>query len=358
MKRPTLYCAITGHGFGHAVRTACIARRVQELCPDALIIMATRSPRWLLECYLEKPFIHRPVAFDVGVVQADSLQMDEKATLQALQDIYKRENTLVATESNYLRNNRVDLVLADIPALAVAIAHRANIPCWMSSNFGWNFIYQDFGDQFGAVIEKIERDYRQCDLLFRLPLSEPMEIFPYQIQAGLLGGDPQYGEQSLRNTFAIKTAKEKTILLTFGGLGLEAIPYQVLGQFPDHQFITFDVQAPKLDNLTIINDKTYRPVDLIPLCGRIFSKPGFGTFAEALKWEVPIISLTRDGFAEAQVLLAGLRDYGEHQIVPHQQFFAGNWDFLLENPQKPRLDQKLDKHGDRQIAEKIVAQIG
>ncbi len=357
MKRPTLYCAITGHGFGHAVRTACIAQQVQELCPEVLVIMATRSPRWLLECYLEKPFIHRPVAFDVGVIQADSLQMDEGATLGALQKIYAQENKLVATESNYLRNNRVDLVLADIPALAVAIAHRADIPCWMSSNFGWNFIYRDWGEEFGEVIEKIERDYRQCDLLFQLPLSEPMEVFPHKISAGLLGGNPRYSEQELRETFGIKTAKEKTILLTFGGLGLQAIPYEVLSKFREHHFISFDSQAPKLDNLTIITDQTYRPVDLMPICGRVFSKPGFSTFAEALKMEVPIISLTRDGFAEAEILLEGLQNYGEHQIVPHQQFFEGNWDFLWESPHKPRLTQKLDKHGDRQIAEKIVAQI-
>lgn len=357
MKRPTLYCAITGHGFGHAVRTACIASQVQKICPEVLVIMATRSPRWLLECYLEKPFIHRPVAFDVGVIQADSLRMDEGATLEALTKIYGQENKLVAMESNYLRNNRVDLVLADIPALAVAIAHRADIPCWMSSNFGWNFIYGNWGDKFGQIVEKIERDYGQCDLLFHLPLSEPMEIFPCKISAGLLGGDPKYSEQTLREVFGIKTAKEKTILLTFGGLGLQSIPYQVLSQFPDYQFITFDVQAPKLDNLTIITDKIYRPVDLMPVCGRVFSKPGFGTFAEALKLEVPIISLTRNGFAEAEVLLEGLQNYGEHQIVPHQQFFDGNWDFLLASPHKSRLGQKLDKHGDRLIAEKIVAHI-
>ncbi|AIE73977.1 MULTISPECIES: hypothetical protein [unclassified Synechocystis] len=357
MKRPTLYCAITGHGFGHAVRTACIVRWVQKLCPHVLVIMATRSPRWLLEGYLDKPFIHRPVAFDIGVVQADSLRMDEDATLAKLTDIYKRENSLVATEANYLRNNRVDLVLADIPALAVAISHQADIPCWMSSNFGWNFIYRQWGDKFAEVVEKIERDYRQCDLLFHLPLSEPMEVFPCKSVMGLLGGNPRYSEQTLREKFAIQTGKEKTILLTFGGLGLEAIPYQGLSQFPDHQFITFDAQAPKLDNLTVIQEKTYRPVDFMPLCGRVFSKPGFSTFAEALKWEVPVISLTREGFAEAQVLLDGLRNYGHHQIVPHQQFFAGHWDFLLQSPQKPRLAEKLPKDGDRQIAEKIVAQI-
>ncbi|MFN9175448.1 MAG: glycosyl transferase [Synechocystis sp.] len=357
MKRPTLYCAMTGHGFGHAVRTACIAHRVQQLCPDVLIIMATRSPRWLLESYLEKPFIHRPVAFDVGVIQADSLQMDYGATLAKLTQIYQQKKRLMATESNYLRNNRVDLVLADVPALAVAIAHQAGIPGWCVSNFGWNFIYRDWGEPFAEIVEKIEQDYAQADLLLRLPLAEPMRIFPNQIDVGLTGGDPRFSEQDLRQKLRIQTPKERTVLLTFGGLGLQAIPYDGLKTFPDWQFLTFDRQSPNLANLIQVSDQIYRPVDVMPICGRVMSKPGISTFSEALRLEVPVISLTRDGFAEAYILLEGLQNYGEHQIVNHQDFFAGNWNFLHHQPNPPRLTQKLDKNGDRQIAERILAQI-
>ncbi len=357
MKRPTLYCAITGHGFGHAVRTACIAHRVQQLCPDVLIIMATRSPRWLLESYLQQPFIHRAVAFDVGVIQADSLQMDRGATLTALTEIYQQKNRLIATESNYLRNNQVDLVLADIPALATAIAHQAGIPCWMSSNFGWDFIYRDWGEAFADITQAIEADYAQCDLLFRLPLAEPMAAFPHQVDMGLTGGDPHYSVAALKETFAITAPKDQTILLTFGGLGLQTTPYQGLAAFPDWQFITFDPQAPDLPNLRIVKDRRCRPVDLMPLCGRVMSKPGFSTFSEALRQDVPLISLTRDGFAEAEILLDGLRDYGEHQIIAYQDFFAGNWDFLRQPPIPPRLMEKLDKQGDCHIAERIVNEI-
>lgn len=358
MKRPTLYCAITGHGFGHAVRTACIAHRVQQLCPDALIIMATRSPRWLLEGYLEKPFIHRAVAFDVGVIQADSLRMDQSATLDRLTEIYAHKTRLIATEAHYLRNNRVDLVLADIPALAVAIAHGANIPCWCVSNFGWNFIYREWGAPFAEMVAAIERDYAEADGLFRLPLAEPMDIFANQRDVGLTGGDPRFSEQDLRERLGIHAPKERTILLTFGGLGLQAIPYEGLQAFSDWQFLTFDRQAPKLPNVIQAPDQLYRPVDLMPICGRILSKPGFSTFSEALRLEVPIISLTRDGFAEAPVLLAGLQDYGHHQIVPHPDFFAGNWDFLRHPPTPPRLTEKLDKNGDRQIAETLLSFMG
>jgi hypothetical protein len=78
------------------------------------------------------------------------------------------------------------------------------------------------------------------------------------------------------------------VLLTFGGLGLQQIPYENLTHFPDWQFITFDSSAPDLPNLVKITDHKYRPVDFMPICGRVVSKPGFSTFAEAVKLGVPI----------------------------------------------------------------------
>jgi len=42
----------------------------------------------------------------------------------------------------------VGLILADIPPLAAVIAKSAGIPCWMSSNFGWDFIYRAWGGEF------------------------------------------------------------------------------------------------------------------------------------------------------------------------------------------------------------------
>ncbi len=354
MSRPTLYCAVTGHGFGHAVRMACIADKIQQACPEVLLILATQSPRWLLESYIEGDFIHRPVALDVGVIQSDSLCMDLEATHRALSDIYAQKSRLIAAESNYLQNNRVDLVLADIPALAVPIAEKAQVPCWMVSNFGWNFIYRDWGESFQAIAEEIERDYQRCDQLFRLPLCEPMSIFPRIIDVGLTGGTPRHSEANLRSSFALTAPPEKTALLSFGGLGLAAIPYATLEQFPDWQFIGFDRQATPQENLTIITDHNYRPVDLMPLCGRVISKPGYSTFAEALRLGIPLVSLTREGFAEASVLLEGLQNYGHHQIVETQDFFAGNWSFLAQSPRAPRLDHPLDPHGAEAIAARVL----
>ena len=59
----------------------------------------------------------------------------------------------------------------------------------------------------------------------------------------------------------------------------------------------------------------------MPVCGRLISKPGYSTFSEALRLEIPVVSIRREGFAEAQVLLEGIQNYASHQIVTAERVF-------------------------------------
>jgi len=349
-----VYIAITSHGFGHAVRACSVAGAVQQLNPDILLILATTAPRWLLESYIAGDFIHRPRAFDVGVIQTDSLTMDKAATFEKLQHIRARQNAIIASEANFLRTNRVGLVLADIPPLAAPIASAAGVPCWMMSNFGWDFIYRDWGEAFAEIADWMGDCYGKCDRLFRLPLHEPMSAFPTVTDVGLTGGTPRFSEIELRQTFQLRSLPQKTALLTFGGLGLQQIPYRNVANFPDWQFVTFDRQAPDLDNLVKVSDLQYRPVDFMPLCGRVVSKPGYSTFAEALKLKVPVVSIQREGFAEAPILIEGLQNYGEHQILAAEELFEGNWEFLNQPLHPPRNSTALPIDGTEAIAREIV----
>ncbi|WP_341528056.1 glycosyl transferase [Nostoc sp. UHCC 0302] len=354
MERPILYIAITNHGFGHATRTASIAATIQKLCPEVLLILVTTAPRWLLECYIEGDFIHRPRAFDLGVVQTDSLTMDKVATLEKLLDIKKNQNSLIASEVNFIRQNRVNLILADIPFLASGFAKATNIPCWMMSNFGWDLIYRDWGNEFTGVADWISDWYSKCDRLFRFPFHEPMQAFANITDVGLTGGSPRYSVEDLRSVWGITTPVEKTILLTFGGLGLQQIPYDNLRRFPGWQFIVFDQSVPNLPNLVKITSREYRPVDFMPICGRVISKPGYSTFSEATLLGVPLITIPREDFAEATFLLEGLTNYNQHQILTPSEFFQGTWDFLHELPQPPKQPQAISKDGNEAIAQSVI----
>lgn len=366
MSRPAVYIAITNHGFGHAVRAASVAAEIQKLNPEILLILVTTAPRWLLESYILGEFILRPRAFDVGVIQSDSLKMNREATLEKLKEIRQRQNGIIAGEVSFIQLNRVGLMLADIPPLAAPIAKTAGIPCWAIGNFGWDFIYRPWGGEFAEMADWIGACFSQCDRLFRLPFNEPMSAFPVQTDTGLTGGTPRYDLETLREIWRITAPREKTVMLTFGGLGLDQIPYQNVTRFPDWQFITFDGNAPNLPNVIKVRDrfihspfppaefKPIRPVDFMPLCRCVVSKPGFSTFSEACRLQVPIVSLTREGFAESPILLEGIQNSAYHRIITEREFFQGNWDFLAEPLRPPRHSDPIAKDGTEAIARAVV----
>lgn len=355
MPQPILYLAITNHGFGHATRAASVAAEIQRLNPEIVIILVTTAPRSVLEAYIPGDFIHRPRAFDVGVIQSDSITMDRTATLEKLREIQKKQRSIIASEVTFIKQNRVGLVLADIPPLAAPIAKAAGIPCWMMSNFGWDFIYRDWGGEFIEIADWIGECFSQCDRLFRMPFHESMSAFSNITDVGLTGVSPRFSVEEIREKFELtKTPKEKIVLMTFGGLGLDRIPYENVEKFPDWKFICFDLTAPDFPNLLKIDDHFYRPIDFMPVCDRLVSKPGYSTFSEACRLDVPIVSLEREGFAESPILLEGLRDYGKHQIIQPQDLFASDWEFLRQPMELPRKSDKLAKDGTTTIARSVV----
>ncbi len=362
-KTTRIYVAITNHGFGHVTRTAAVLAELQRRCPELTLIVVTTAPRWLLESYLTESFVYRPQRLDIGVIQQDSLTLDQAATLKALQALEATAPQLIETEAQFIRDQEIALVLGDIPPLAGPIAAAAGVPCWLISNFSWDEIYGEWGAAFQASVDWIRDCFTQCDRLFQLPFHTPMPAFrtvqPVTVQSvGLTGGTPRYPVPEIRDRLGLTTPSAKTVLLTFGGLGLNAIPYENLAHFPDWQFITFDANAPThWPNLRIIDGKQYRPVDIMPACGRLIGKPGYGTFAEATRVGLPIICLPRADFCEAAALIAGMQQHCHHLLLEPGEFNA-SWDFLRRPLIPPQSNQTLATDGNEAIATAVLTFFG
>jgi hypothetical protein len=355
MGRLALYVAITNHGFGHVTRTASVLAELQRRCPEISLTVVTTAPRWLLKEYLSGEFIYRPQRLDIGVVQSDSLTFDKDETFKELTALRAIAPKLIETESRFIREQGIPLIFADIPPLATQIAKAAEVPCWMMSNFGWDLIYSQWGEEFNEMVDWVQDCFKDCDRLFRLPFHAPMPDFPVVEDMSLTGGKPKHAEDEIREKLNLSAPKEQIALLTFGGLGLNTVPYDNLKYFPDWEFITFDARAPEhWQNLIKVNGQTYRPVDLMPACGRLLSKPGYGTFAEACCVGIPVISIPRDDFAEAQYLLAGLQQYSTHRILEPEEFATSNWEFLRRPMHPPKSSHRLATNGNEAIAQAVL----
>ena len=351
--RPTVYAAISSHGFGHATRTAAVLEHLGQHLPEVRLILATTSPDWLLRSYLNHPFEPRPVSLDVGVVQPDCLGVDREATRRAVLDLQEQSTHLITQEAAFCRREGVQLVYGDMSPLAPAIARTAGVPCLMAGNFGWDFIYADWGPDFTPLIDWIRESYGQCDRLLRLPFCEPMGAFPVQADAGLTGGSPRHALEPLRSQLRLEAPPERTVLITFGGLGLQQLPYARCSEHPDWTFLSFDAQAPELPNLRRVGRDRLRPVDVMPLCSRVICKPGYGTFSEAGRLGVPLVALTREEFAEAPLLMEALPRLVPHRIVDSSDFLSRPWDWL-EQPLQPQTGTAIAPDGNDTVAEAIA----
>jgi hypothetical protein len=168
---PAVIYYISGHGFGHAVRSGTLMRALQRACPDIVLHVRTTAPSWLFSG-LPSAIHYSEQRLDVGVVQRDSLQTDLPATLQACANLHRKIPRLIEHELSFIDQARARLILGDIPPLAFAIAARAALPSVALSNFSWNWIYRSYLEEFPSflpLIEQMESFYRHASLCLSLP---------------------------------------------------------------------------------------------------------------------------------------------------------------------------------------------
>ena len=329
-----IYAILSNHGFGHLSRSASILSEFQTMRPELALAVASMHPPGIVHGLFQPGIELRRVALDTGVASSDILSFDPAATLQRIQALHAEADELVRTEAAFVRERGLRLIVSDIAPLATRVAREAGVPCWMWGNFGWDEIYRDWG---GALVHEADRAaelYSACDRLFRLPMHLPMAAFGHTIDVGVTGRPTSRAAAEVRAHLPLD--QRPIVLLAFGGLGQANLPFENAGRLEEFQFVSFSADAPALPNLHRAAHTPLQPRDLLPLCDRVLSKPGYGMFCEVLQQPAPFFCLEREGWAETPILLEALRDYYRHRSVTSDEFFGPDWNFLRDTPRPPR----------------------
>jgi hypothetical protein len=304
-----------------------VVQQLLALEPKAEIILNTPVPEWLIAVHSEKAISIRRQSLDVGLVQSDSFTTDLEKTLERIHDLQASTPRLIAEEAQWLAAENVDLILADIPPLAGALQAASGLPVWGMSNFGWDFIYAEMGEAFAELVPWSRHFYSQYSGLFRLPFAEAMASFGSAIATSLVVNQPRFDRRQIRERLNI-APDQKMALMTFGGLGLGGFPTERVSEQPEWLFVTTDSSAPDLVNLLKVPSGQWRMIELLSAADLALIKPGYSTVAECCTLGIPTVCLTRPGFAEAELLIAGIRQSLPHQILNGAEFFAEPWGFL------------------------------
>lgn len=353
---PAICFYISGHGFGHASRQIEIISALgARLGHDGPILLRSTATSRLFERTIRVPFTLLPGECDTGVVQADSLRLDEAETVRRASDFYRTLDARAAAESAMLRQHDVRLVISDAPPLACAAAASAGVPSIVISNFTWDWIYEGYGARFAAeaphVLPSIRAAYRQADAGWRLPMHggfagvRHVEDVPFVARRATRTRDEVLTALRIRGDKPI-------VLSSFGGFGVSDFDIGDVDCLNDYTVVITrwqEAEAPPagvrcVDEWTMY-EMGFRYEDLVAAADVVVTKPGYGIISECIANDTAMVYTSRGHFVEYDVLVREMPRYVRCAYLEQAALLAGRWRAALEHvlaspppPETPRTD--------------------
>jgi L-arabinokinase len=348
-----LVAYVTGHGYGHATRTAEVLRQVRRLSPETALSVVTTAPERLFRRAIDGELDVRPVACDVGLVQKNALAIDEPGTVERWKAFAADWPARVAEEAAWLRRAGARIVLGDVPPLAFAAAHEAGIPAFALANFSWDRVYAHLAARNPPLREAAEQAaeaYGRARLLLELPFTGEMPAFPRRERIPLVARRPRVERSVARRGLGLR--ERPAVLVSFGGHGLPSMSARSLGALADFDLLVSEpmtdppahvraLRADRLDDLGLGYEDVVGAVDVV------VTKPGYGIVSEAIAARTRLVYTERGDFPEYPVLVREMGRYLPAVHLSNDDLLAGRWRPALEDvlarpfPREPDLSGAL-----------------
>jgi hypothetical protein len=355
---------VSGHGFGHATRTAEVLREVAARAPGLPVTVSTSAPALLFEGVRPTPAV-RAVECDVGLAQKDALTIDEAGTVAAWRVFRAGWDRLVADEAAWLRASGARLVLGDIPPLAFAAAAAAGLPSVAMGNFSWDWIYAHLARREPALAEAAaacREAYARATVLLRLPFAGDLSAFTRIEDSPLVARRPTVPKAEARRRVGLDA--RPAVLLSFGGVGMPGLQPAAFGGLDDYQFLLTgragDGPAPanlrRVDGSVLAGAGLSYP-DLVGAADVVVTKPGYGIVTDCIGAGARLVYTDRGDFPEYPVMVAEMERYLPAVFASNDDVRGGRLGPALEAvlaapfPRSPRTD------GAAVAAERILARL-
>ncbi|CAH2069789.1 unnamed protein product [Thlaspi arvense] len=309
---------VTGHGFGHATRVVEVVRHL--ISSGHRVHVVSAAPEFVFTMEIHSPNLSiRKVLLDSGSVQSDALTVDRRASLEKYCEIaVEPRESILATEVEWLKSIKANLVVSDVVPIACRAAANAGIRSVCVTNFSWDFIYAEYvmaaGHHHRSIVWQIAEDYSHCEFLIRLPGYCPMPAFHDVIDIPLVVRPLHKTREEVRRELGVPE-NVKLLIFNFGG--------QPTGW--------------KLK-------EEYLPAGWLCLVISRLGKIGYGTVSEALAYKLRFIFVRRDYFNEEPFLRKMLEYYQGGVEIIRRDLLAGCWAPYLERAVtlKPCYDGGID----------------
>ncbi|MEO5346136.1 MAG: hypothetical protein H7834_07130 [Magnetococcus sp. YQC-9] len=346
-KAPRLWCAVSGHGFGHWGQLAPILNQIVGLLPECAIHITGNLPSQLIERTLHHPFSHDPINRDVALVQLDPMNADLPATRAALNTLHRDWPARIAEEARRMAEWRPDLILGNIPYLPIEAAAQLGIPTVAVTSLTWDQVVAAYfppGDaEIAGWIHTMRQAYRRATLALRATPALPEHPFAEAIDIPPITTSGINRRAELRWMLQIDRQDTRPlVLITLGGIQGNQLPVAVLKAQRDFHWL-IDRPFEHSDHachLHPVNSlKKWPFADLIASADAIVSKPGYGMAIGAAAHSIPFLYVRRGTFPDEEPILSWCASHNRIAEIDTDAFQNGRFTAplftLLQRPAPP-----------------------
>ena len=354
----SVFFYISGHGFGHSIRQIEIVNALlADAAGDVRICVRTSAAPWLFTRTVRGSIVLLPGETDTGVVQIDSLRLDERATVDVASVFYETLNARVEAEAALLERHEAALVVADAPPLACAAAHAAGIPSIVCGNFTWDWIYREYRNASPAapaLIALVQELYGHAEAGWRLPMHGGFETFESVTDLPFVSRHSRADVTAPDIRRALNLPHDSRLaLVSFGGYGVHDLPLDRLDCTASWGIVVTtrgkDIERLPSGIHAVSEDQMYerglRYEDLVRAIDVVISKPGYGIISDCVANDAALMYTSRGRFAEYDVLVREMPGVLRCRFIEMADLLSGRWkdglDAAIAAPpplERPRTD--------------------
>ena len=291
---------------------------------------------------------------DAGCVQENFIHINFEKTFQKLEQFFSLADKRMREETQWLKENEIDLVLSDASSLPLKAGNALGIPSILISNFTWHDIYSHFpgAAKWQGLLDSLKEEYAQASLQILPQCHIVNDVIENKKEVGFIARKGKNVinrlEQLLGSSFRGKTI----VFIYLGDMGAQSVQWGNLKKLKDVIFITRDPLPGNLPNLFVLDDR-FLYQDLIASSDIVCTKAGYSTLATAFSHGKPVLSCSRPHFSEFEVMRDYLHQKQVGSIMDSKKFFTCDWEEDIRKVQKLTVGGKVPLNGEEEVLNTI-----
>jgi hypothetical protein len=327
MKSPHLLLALSGHGYGHLAQCAPVANALRADIPELQLSVCSELPREVLAERLDGLFAYRCVELDPVLRMFNAWEVDVPASQQVYRGFHAHWEAGLQQDVELLRQFSPDVVLADIPYRILLAAAQLDMTAVAMCSLNWADIYAAYckGDRADRhLLAQMMSGYRAAHTFLTPQPAMPM---PQLDNTRVIGPIARRGvrQKALLCKQSGIAETMNIVLVALGGIVTE-MPLQSWPRMDDTVWLfTTATGRVKRDDLLQVSALGLPYIDVLASVDLVLTKPGYGTYAEAVCNAVPVLSIERPDWPETAVLNQWAQQHGHLELMTREQFYSGTF---------------------------------